>query len=113
MSLEKEPIVVLVTTKDVNEAEEIAGELVKEGLAACVNIVNKVRSIYKWQGEICRDTEALCIIKTVSGNFEKLKAKVKSKHSYTVPEVVGLPITVGSEKYLEWLSKESKALSKT
>ena len=110
---EKEPIVVLMTAPSITEAEQIAGELVKDGLAACVNIVNKVRSVYKWQGEICRDTEALCVIKTVKGNFELLKDKIKSMHSYTVPEVIGLPINIGSDKYLKWLVKESKALAKT
>ena len=110
---EKDPIVVLMTAKDITEAEKIAGELVKDGLAACVNIINKVRSVYRWQGEICRDTEALCIIKTVKGNFETLKDKIKSLHSYTVPEVIGLPIEVGSEKYLKWLVKETKTLAKT
>ena len=109
----KDPIVVLVTTQDITEAEKIAGELVKDGLAACVNIINKVRSVYRWQGEICRETEALCIIKTVKGNFEALKDKVKSIHSYTVPEVIGLPIEIGSDKYLKWLVKETKILAKT
>ena len=109
----KDPIVVLMTAKDITEAEKIAGELVKDGLAACVNIINKVRSIYRWQGEICRDTEALCVIKTVKGNFETLKDKIKSLHSYTVPEVIGLPINIGSEKYLKWLVKETKVLAKT
>lgn len=108
----RDPIVVLVTTKDITEAEKIAGELVKDGLAACVNIINKVRSVYRWQGEICRETEALCIIKTIKGNFEALKDKVKSMHSYTVPEVIGLPIDMGSDKYLKWLVKETKALVK-
>ena len=109
----KEPIVVLMTCKDITEAEKIAGELVKDGLAACVNIVNKVRSIYRWQGEICRDTEVLCLIKTVSGNFELVKDKIKSMHSYTIPEIIGLPINMGSEKYLKWLVKETKVLAKT
>lgn len=109
----KEPIVVFMTTNDITEAEKIAAELVKDGLAACVNIINKVRSIYRWQGEICRDTEALCVIKTVKGNFEALKDRIKSLHSYTVPEVIGLPIELGSAKYLKWLVKESKMLAKT
>ena|SRR3989338_1241050 len=107
-----DPIVVLMTTKDITEAEKIAAELVKDGLAACVNIVNKVRSIYKWQGEVCHETEALCLIKTVRGNFEPLKDKIKSMHSYTVPEVIGLPIEESSKKYLKWLMQESKALTK-
>ena len=110
---DKDPIVILMTTKDVSEAEKIAGELVKDCLAACVNIINKVRSVYRWQGEICRDTEALCIINTVNGNVELLKDKIKSLHSYTVPEVIGLPIEIGSEKYLKWLVKETKILAKT
>ncbi|OGI20255.1 MAG: hypothetical protein A3B68_05380 [Candidatus Melainabacteria bacterium RIFCSPHIGHO2_02_FULL_34_12] len=110
---DKDPIVVLMTAPDITEAEKIAGELVKDGLAACVNIINKVRSVYRWQGEICRDTEALCVIKTVRGNFESLKDKIKSMHSYTVPEVIGLNIEESSEKYLKWLVKESKILSKT
>lgn len=113
MSDDKDPIVVFVTTPDITEAEKIAGELVKDGLAACVNIVNKVRSVYRWQGEICRESEALCIIKTIKGNFVALKDKVKSMHSYTVPEVIGLPIDIGSDKYLKWLTKESKILAKT
>ena len=113
MSQDKDPIVVLMTAPDITEAEKIAGELVKDGYAACVNIINKVRSVYRWQGEVCRETEALCIIKTVRGNFEALKDKVKSMHSYTVPEVIGLPIEAGSEKYLKWLTKESKILAKT
>ena len=113
MPEDKDPIVVLMTAPDITEAEKIAGELVKESLAACVNIVNKVRSIYRWQGEICRDTEALCIIKTVRGNFEPLKDKIKSMHSYTVPEVIGLSIEESSDKYLKWLVKETKILTKT
>ena len=113
MSDDKDPIVVFMTANSTTEAEKIAGELVKDGLAACVNIINKVRSIYRWQGEICRDTEALCVIKTVKGNFEALKDKIKSMHSYTVPEVIGLPIEIGSEKYLKWLTKETKILAKT
>ena len=113
MPNDKDPIVVLMTTKDITEAEKIAAELVKDGLAACVNIVNKVRSIYKWQGEVCHETEALCLIKTVRGNFEPLKDKIKSMHSYTVPEVIALPIELGSAKYLKWLVKETKVLAKT
>ena len=113
MPLDKDPIIVLMTTKDITEAEKIAGELVKDGLAACVNIINKVRSIYRWQGEICRDTEALCVIKTVKGNFPALKDKIKSLHSYTVPEIIGFPIQESSEKYLKWLLKETKVLAKT
>lgn len=105
---DRTPIVVLMTTNEINEAEKIAGDLVKDGLAACVNIVNKVRSVYKWKGEVIRDTEALCVIKTIKANFEPLKAKIKDMHSYTVPEVIALPIEMGSQTYLDWLIKETK-----
>ena len=110
MPNEKNPIVVLVTTKDIAEAKKIADKLIKEKLAACVNIVEKVHSVYRWKGKICKESEALCIIKTVKRNFKALEKKIKSMHSYTVPEVIGLPIEIGSEKYLKWVLKETKTL---
>lgn len=92
-----------MTTKNVHEAKKIASALVKNKLAACINITPKIESVYRWQGKICKDNEALCIIKTTKHNFKALKTKIKSMHSYSIPEIVGLPINIGSEKYLEWL----------
>lgn len=98
-------IVVLVTTSSEEEAEKIAQEIVKEHLAACVNVVPKIKSIYFWKGEVYKDTEALLIIKTRSKKFDTLKEKIIQLHSYEVPEIIAIPIVKGSQTYLDWLVK--------
>jgi len=100
---EKTPIVVLVTTGSAESAEMLARRLVDEHLAACVNIVPAVRSIYRWQGKVADDTEALLVIKTERERFAALEARVRSLHTYEVPEVVALEIVEGSKAYVEWL----------
>jgi periplasmic divalent cation tolerance protein len=100
-----EPIVVLVTCGSEEEALKIAQSLVEERLAACVNLVSPVRSIYRWEGKIWDEEEWLLIIKTQRQRFEELEEKVKSLHSYAVPEIIGLPILEGSSSYLEWLEE--------
>ena len=97
-----------MTTKNAHEAKKIAGVLVKNKLAACVNIVERISSIYTWQGKIVKGIETLCIIKTTKKRFKSLKNKIESLHSYTVPEIIALPIELGSKKYLSWLIKETK-----
>ena len=99
-----EELIVLVTVPSRDDGEHIAEALVGEQqLAACVNIVGPIRSIYRWQGEICRDDEHLLLIKTTRTRYAALEARVKTLHSYDVPEVVALPIEMGSAAYLEWL----------
>jgi len=98
-------IVVLVTCGSEEEALKIARALVEEGLAACANLVSPVRSIYRWEGKICDDREWLLIIKTQLERFTPLEEKVKSLHSYSVPEIISLPILEGSSSYLEWVRK--------
>ncbi len=105
-----EAIVVYITISNEEEAVRIAHTLVKERLCACVNILPSVRSIYTWQGKIEDEQELLMILKTTRGCFEKLCAQVKEMHSYTVPEIIAMPIIAGSEDYLSWL-KSSVALS--
>ncbi len=100
-------IVILVTASSENEAETIAKTLVKERLAACVNILNPIRSIYRWEGKIADDREWLLVIKTQAERFAAVEEKVKALHSYQIPEVIALPILHGSESYLHWLTKES------
>jgi periplasmic divalent cation tolerance protein len=100
---EREEIVVFITTRDDDEAATLARALVQERLAACVNIVRNVRSIYLWQGKLEDDSEVLMIVKTQHKLFESLYAKVKELHSYDLPEVIGIPITTGSEDYLRWI----------
>jgi periplasmic divalent cation tolerance protein len=105
-------IVVFVTCGSEEEALKIAHSLVEERLAACVNLVSPVRSIYRWEGKIWDEKEWILFIKTQKERFEELERKVKSLHSYSVPEIIGLPITEGSSAYLEWLeemTEEEKA----
>ena len=94
--------VVLITTP-IDKGEEIANFLVENRLAACVNIVPKVKSIYWWQGKIERDEEALLIIKTSADKMENLIEKVKEIHPYTVPEIVSMEIREGNPDYLKWI----------
>lgn len=96
-------IVVYVTAPNEDEAAAIAKTLVGERLAACVNIVRPIRSVYMWQGKIEDDTEVLMIMKTQAFLFDRLCRKVKELHSYSVPEVIALPVVSGSDDYLAWL----------
>ena len=102
-----EKIIVLVTAPNAEEAAKIGRALVEERLAACANIVPSVRSIYRWKGEVCDDTECLIIIKTLSNGFEVLQKRVKQLHSHEVPEIIVLPIAKGSEDYLKWIEDNS------
>lgn len=99
-----EPLVVLVTASGRDEADRVASALVEEGLAACVNVVPGVRSVYRWQGRVERADELLLVIKTARHLLTDLVARVTGLHSYTVPEVVALPIRGGSAAYLDWLA---------
>ncbi|KJU81993.1 Divalent ion tolerance protein, CutA1 [Candidatus Magnetobacterium bavaricum] len=95
--------VVLITAPDEQSAREIAMKLVEEDLAKCVNIVKNITSIFTWEGKIETAPEALMIAKTRKDKFQSLMQRVKELHSYTVAEVIALPIVEGSEAYLSWL----------
>lgn len=99
---------VYMTAKDESEARAIGEALVRERLAACINILPGMESIYHWQGKIARDNEAVLIAKTRAELIEPLIARVKELHSYTVPCVVALPILAGNPAYLEWLMNETR-----
>jgi len=103
-----DPVVVLVTCGSEEEALKIANALVEDRLAACVNLVTPIRSIYRWEGKIWDEKEWLLIIKTQKHRFEELEKKVKSLHSYSVPEIVSLSITEGSSAYLEWIRENTE-----
>jgi periplasmic divalent cation tolerance protein len=103
-----EPIVVLVTSGSEEEALKIANALIEEHLAACVSLVAPIRSIYRWEGKVWDEKEWLLIIKTQKQRFEEIEKKVKSLHSYSVPEIISLPIGKGSSSYLNWLVEMTK-----
>ena len=103
-----EPIIALVTCGSEEEALKIANALVESRLAACVNLVAPIRSIYRWEERIWDEKEWLLIIKTQKDRFEDLEKKVKSLHSYSVPEIVSLPIVEGSSSYLNWITENTK-----
>lgn len=97
-------IVVLLTAANGEEAARLADMLVGAQLAACVQILPEMESIYRWQGKIERQSEVLLIAKTVTSKFADLEREVRALHSYETPEIVALQITAGSAPYLEWLS---------
>jgi periplasmic divalent cation tolerance protein len=101
-------IVVLVTAPGADEAARIARAVVEERLAACGNVVPGLRSIYRWQGAVQEDAEALLVLKTTRDRFEALRARVLALHPYEVPEVIALPIEAGSAPYLAWIAAETK-----
>ena len=100
--------VVFVTAESENEARTVAAAVLEERLAACVNIVPAVRSLYWWDGKIQDDAEVLCIMKTTMNRFDELVRTVRRAHSYDVPEVVALPVQDGSEPYLKWIDENVK-----
>jgi len=98
-------LIVFVTCSGKDEAERIARAVVTERLAACVNVLPGVRSCYVWEGELKLDDEVLLIIKTTEARFADLQTRVKELHSYDLPEIVGVPIAKGAEKYLQWIDR--------
>ncbi len=99
-------ILVVSTANTMKLAEEIALALVENREAACVNIVPEIRSIYRWEGKVTQDKEFLLLIKSSAEKFEAIKCRIRSLHSYQVPEIIALPITLGDANYLNWLRKE-------
>ncbi len=95
--------VVMVTVGSSEEALSIARTLVEEQLAACVNIVPRIRSIYRWKGDICDDEEQLLIMKTRTDLFPALQSRIRELHSYEVPEIISFPVAEGSPDYLNWV----------
>ncbi len=102
-----EYITVFITAPNEEEAAKISRTIVGEKLAACVNIIRSVRSIYRWQGRVEDESEVLMVVKTKRTLFDRLQKRVKELHSYAVPEIIGLPVIEGSKQYLEWLGQET------
>ena len=102
-------VVVLSTFPDEGKAGEVAGILVERQVAACVNVVGGVRSIYRWQGEVRNDSEVLAVIKTTRRRYAELEAALLELHPYEVPEILALPVAAGAPAYLDWV-RESLGL---
>ena len=100
--------IVLTTLADEQQAETFAAALVERRLAACVNIVGPIRSIYRWKGNIEREKEFLLIIKTTSEQASRLQAAFQALHPYDLPERVELSVEGGSEAYLSWIAGEAQ-----
>ena len=96
-------LLIYCTCPDQAMAERVAEALVADRLAACVNIVPGITSIYRWQGEVQHDSELLLLIKTRSECYPALEARIRELHSYELPEIIAVPIQRGSEPYLAWL----------
>ncbi len=105
-------IVVIITAPSQEVGEKIAAELLARKLAACVNIAPGILSIYTWQGKVQNDREALLVVKTRTDLFEReIVPVVKALHPYEVPEIMALPVMMGSQSYLDWIAAETEPLS--
>lgn len=98
-------IVILITAQDKKEAEKIAKSLIAAKLAACVNIISGVKSLFRWQGKVEQAKEVLLIVKSRKEKFAKIAKLVKANHSYDVPEIIALPIASGFKPYLDWINE--------
>ncbi len=97
----------LVTTATYEEAERIGRIIVESRLAACANVLNGMRSIFRWDNKINVENESLMIIKTTLQRYSELEAVIRQNHSYSVPEIIALPIVAGSVSYLDWIRSET------
>lgn len=106
--MEANHIVVLITVPSAEAGEQVARALLERKLAACVNILPGMRSLYKWKGETCDDAETLLLVKTRSEIFqEELIPAVQEVHPYDLPEIIALPIQMGLPGYLDWIDQET------
>ena len=98
-------IVVFMTAANGEEAARLAEMLVGAHLAACVQILPEMESVYRWQGKIERQSEILLLAKTTREKFDELEREVRALHSYDTPEIIAVPVRAGSAPYLEWLKE--------
>ncbi len=99
---------VYMTTSTREEAESIGKELVVSGLAACVNIIENMKSMYFWEGELQSSSEAVLIAKTIASHVPALVEKVKSLHSYDCPCIISLPVSDGNKSFMDWIQDSVK-----
>ena len=104
------PVVVLTALGAQLDAEKIASALVEERLAACVNVIPGVVSVYRWKGAVEKENELVLVIKTMAQQVDALKARLVELHPYELPEVVVIPIAGGHQPYLDWLAEQVRPL---
>ncbi|MDE2663596.1 MAG: divalent-cation tolerance protein CutA [Gemmatimonadota bacterium] len=96
----------LVTGPDREQLVRLGRTLVEERLIACLNVVDRVTSVYRWEGKVCEDAEALGILKTTVARSDAVERRIRELHPYDVPEVLFIPVAAGSEPYLAWVSEQ-------
>lgn len=107
--MDSQPLVVFCTCPDQASAERIAATVVEERLAACVNMLPGLTSIYRWREQIQRDTELLLLLKTQGTVYPLLETRIRELHPYDVPEIIALPVRMGSSAYLDWIAANTGA----
>ena len=101
---EREPLTVIMTSVGTQQqAVEISEELVERRLATCVNIIPCLRSIYRWKGKICEDSEYLLLIKSPTRLFDEVSEEIRALHSYELPEILGLPVEKSEQAFHDWV----------
>ncbi len=101
----------ILSTADSPElAQKLALALVEGGEAACVNIVPGVRSVFRWQGRVTEEGELLLLIKTTADRFESVRSTIRRLHTYQVPEIIAVPVTMGDSDYVAWLRQQTSAV---
>lgn len=109
MKTPTQALLVIANCPDEACANRIALAVVEAGLAACVNLLPRVQSVYRWQGAIESASEVPLLIKTTAGRYTELEAAIRELHPYDVPEIIALPIAQGLPAYLDWLAAETRA----
>jgi periplasmic divalent cation tolerance protein len=102
-------VVVLVTVPDADTAARLGRAVVEERLAACVNVIPGLRSIYHYGGKLCDDAEVLCLVKTRRALYPALRDRLTALHPYEVPEIIAVPLAEGNAPYLAWLAEGTAA----
>ena len=105
----QDPCIVLCTVPDAATGEALGQHLVAARLAACVNLIPGLTSIYRWQGKVQQDAETLLVIKTRHDRFDALSAAIRARHPYELPEIIAVPLSDGLPAYLDWLNQSLDA----
>ena len=103
-------LMIMTTCPDLESAERIGGELVAKQLAACVQIVPGIKSIFRWQGKVDSAAEYLVLIKTAAAQYTAVENSINDLHSYELPEIIAVPVATGLHDYLNWIDENTKAL---